>query len=119
LIGIGKIRRDRDLEYPQENNEEEPEVPWYDKPVDKNASKEQLIEQIEQIQLARKRVPNMLLFKQATALIYLVTNLILLYWAIGTPVVGYIAIYLAPISIVLMDYLLIIRDLKKKAIGEQ
>ena len=116
---IGKKRRDIDLDYKPENNEEETEVPWYDKPVDKKASKEQLIEQIEHIQLARKRVPNMLLFKQGTALLYLATNLILLYWSIGTPVVVYIAIYLAPISIVLMDYLLIIRDIKKKAIGEQ
>lgn len=107
------------MDYPPESNEEETEVPWYDKPVDKNASKERLIEQIKHIQIARKRVPKMLIFKQASALVYLVTNLILLYMSIGTPVMVYIGVYMMPISIVLMDYLLIIRDLKKKAIGEQ
>ena len=105
----------------QENNEKETqqEVSWWDRPADPNASKEQLLEQIEQIQLARKRVPKMLLFKQGTALIYLATNLGILYMSIGTLVMGYIGAYMMPISIVLMDYLLIIRDLKKKAIGEQ
>ena len=104
------------MPYPQDNKKEE--VPWWDKPADPEASKEKLLEQISQIQIARKRIPKLLLFKQASAIIYLTINLILIILSMGSLLVVYIAVYMIPISIVLVDYLLIIRDLKKKATGE-
>ena len=107
------------MDYNQENNQpEEQEVPWWDRKPDPEASKEKLIEQITHIQLARKKVPRLLLFKQATAIIYLTVNLILLYLSINSLIVVYIAVYMIPISIVLMDYLLIVRDIKNNATGE-
>jgi len=108
------------LDYHPENNPEDPEeeIPWWDRKPDPEASKEQLIEQITKIQVARKAVPRMLLFKQFTAIIYLAANLILLYLSISSILVVYIAVYMIPLCIVLMDYLLIVRDIKKKAIGE-
>ena len=109
----------QDSDYNQENNQpEEQEVLWWDKKPDPEASKEKLIEQITHIQLARKKVPRLLLFKQATSIIYLTVNLILLYLSINSVIVVYIAVYMIPISIVLMDYLLIVRDIKKRATGE-
>ena len=110
----------QDLDYNQENKpeEQEQEVPWWDRKPDPEATKEKLIEQITHIQLARKKVPRLLLFKQVTAIIYLTVNLILLYLSINSLIVVYIAVYMIPISIVLMDYLLIVRDIKKEAIGE-
>ena len=107
------------MDYNQENNQpEEQEIPWWDRKPDPEASKEKLIEQITHIQLARKKVPRLLLFKQATAIIYLTVNLILLYLSINSLIVVYIAVYMIPISIVLMDYHLIVRDIKKEATGE-
>ena len=118
MIENGKKRREQGLTYHQENKPEEKEVPWWDNKPDPEASKEKLIDQINRIQLARKKVPRLLLFKQATAIIYLTVNLILLYLSINSLIVVYIAVYMIPISIVLMDYLLIVRDIKKEAIGE-
>ena len=104
------------MDYPPENKKEE--VPWWDREPDPEASKEKLIEQISKIQVARKRVPRLLLFKQASAIIYLAINLILIILSMGSLLVIYIAVYMVPLSIILMDYLLIVRDLKKKATGE-
>ena len=104
------------MDYPPENKKKE--VPWWDKPADPEASKEKLLEQISQIQIARKRIPRLLIFKQASAVIYLALNLILIIFSMGSLLVIYIAVYMIPLSIVLMDYLLIIGDLKKKATGE-
>ena len=104
------------MDYPPENKKEE--VPWWDKPADPEASKEKLIEQIAKIQIARKKIPRLLLFKQASATIYLAINLILIILSMGSLLVVYIAVYMIPLAIILMDYLLIIRDLKKKATGE-
>ena len=105
------------MTYHQENKEEQ-EVPWWDREPDPEASKDKLIEQITKIQVARKRVPRLLLFKQTSAITYLAVNLILLYLSINSLLVVYIAVYMIPLSIVLMDYLLIIRDIKKKATGD-
>ena len=105
------------MDYPTENKKKK-EVPWWDREPNPEASKEKLLEQISQIQIARKRIPRLLLFKQASAVIYLAINLILIIFSMGSLLVVYIAVYMIPLSIVLIDYLLIIKDLKKKATGE-
>ena len=107
-----------DYHQPQQSEEEEEEIPFWKRPPSQDDSKEKLIEQIKQIQLAQKNTPRWPLFKKMGSVIYLILNLILLYWSIGTPIMGYAALYMIPLSIMLADYLLTIGRIERISKGE-
>jgi len=108
------------LDYPQQhqNEEEEEKLPFWMRPPSQDDSKEKLIEQIKQIQLAQKNTPRWPLFKKIGSVVYLGLNLILLYLSIGTPIMGYAALYMIPLCIMLADYLLTIGRIERISRGE-
>ena len=101
-----------------EETKSDKEIPWWDRKPDPEASKEQLLKQIEEIQVARKAVPRLLLFKQTASIIYLIINILFLYTSLNTQAEFYVAIYMVPLSIVLIDYILVVKTIKDRATGE-
>jgi len=125
------------LDYPknQKNEEEDwwdsqpqlaPESPqildedkWWEKDPDPEASRERLFEQIKTMQRAQQGIPKGLVLKQGAALIFIIINLWFLYANISNHAAGYIAAYMLPLSALLLDYFLVVAELKKIARGEK
>jgi len=125
------------LDYPknQKNEEEDwwdsqpqlaPESPqildedkWWEKDPDPKASREHLFEQIKTMQRAQQGIPKGLVLKQGAALIFIIINLWFLYANISNHAAGYIAAYMLPLSALLLDYFLVVAELKKIARGEK
>lgn len=125
------------MDYPknQKNEEEDwwdsqpqlaPESPqildedkWWEKDPDPEASRERLFEQIKTMQRAQQGIPKGLVLKQGAALIFIIINLWFLYANISNHAAGYIAAYMLPLSALLLDYFLVVAELKKIARGEK
>ena len=104
----------------------EKEDPWQG--YDPNApaeeeSPEQRVRALEQwvweMQQAQKAVPKILVLKQGAALAFILVNLWFLYTNMGSSVAGYIAAYMLPLSALLLDYFLVVAELKRIAAGKK
>ncbi len=93
--------------------------PWWEKTPDKEASREKLIEQIKAMQYAQRSLPRGLILKQFAALIFIIINAVFMYVNINSKSVGYIAAYMVPLIIVLIDYFNVVQRLKQIATGEK
>jgi len=102
---------------------EEPNDPeWWeqpDQPEEPKQSIEELLVRMERMKLAYQGIPRGLLFKQFVALFYVGINAVLMYVSIQSPYAIYVAIYSVFLIIVLLDYFLVIGQLKKIARGEE
>ena len=76
-------------------------------------------ERIDQMQQAQKAMPRALILKQFVALVYMVVNIVFMYVSMGSRSVGYIAVYMVPLIIVLIDYFMVVQQLKQIATGEK
>lgn len=91
---------------------------WEREEVEKpKLTTEELLSRLERLEVIQKNIPKGLLFKQFLALIYVVVNAIFLYANIRSRYIGYVAIYMIPITVILLDYFLAIGSLKKIAKG--
>ncbi|OGN91081.1 MAG: hypothetical protein A2Z70_00755 [Chloroflexi bacterium RBG_13_48_17] len=111
------------MDSPKNQKSEEPpqaeEIPWWEKTPNKEASREKLIEQIKAMQYAQRGIPRGLVLKQGAALVFILINAGFLYSNLTTPAAGYIAAYMLPLSALLIDYFLVVAELKKIARGEK
>jgi len=92
---------------------------WWEKDPDPEASRERLFEQIKTMQRAQQGIPKGLVLKQGAALVFIIINLWFLYANISNHAAGYIAAYMLPLSALLLDYFLVVAELKKIARGEK
>ena len=92
---------------------------WWEKEPDPEASRERLFEQIKTMQRAQQGIPKGLVLKQGAALVFIIVNIWFLYANISNHAAGYIAAYMLPLSALLLDYFLVVAELKKIARGEK
>ena len=92
---------------------------WWEKEPDTEASRERLFDQIKAMQHAQQGIPKGLVLKQIAALAFIIINIWFLYANMSSPAAGYIAGYMLPLSALLLDYFLVVAELKKIAIGEK
>jgi len=100
-----------------EEKQEPKEIPWWLRKPNLETPKEELIEQIKAMQQAHRGIPKWLVFKQVIALGFIVINVAFMYVSIGDRAGGYIAAYMVPLTLLLIDYFLVIRELKLIAAG--
>ena len=102
---------------------DELEEKWWEKPDEEEEEHkptvEELLEKIERLRLAQRNVPKGLLFKQFLALVYVTVNAIFMYVSIRSPSAGYIAAYMVPLTILMLDYFVKLGELKRIAMGEE
>ena len=98
----------------------EPEDDWWnkDKPEKPKPSEEELIEKIERMKVIERNLPKGLLFKQFAAIVYVIINAIFMYANIRSNYIGYVAVYMIPLTVMILDYILVVGSLKKIARGE-
>lgn len=99
------------------NNPEWWEEP--DQPENPQPTVDELLVRMERMKLAYQGIPRGLLFKQFVALVYVGINAVLMYVSIQSPYAIYVAIYSIFLIIVLLDYFLVVGQLKKIARGEE
>jgi len=92
---------------------------WWEQEPDTEASRERLFEQIKNMQQAQQGIPKGLVLKQGAALVFIIVNVWFLYANISNSAAGYIAAYMLPVSVLLLDYFLVVAELKKIARGEK
>jgi len=102
--------------------EEQKDPEWWEQPNQPEEPKqtvEGLLVKMERMKLAYQGIPRGLLFKQFFALTYVVINIVFMYVSLKLPSAPYVAIYMVPLIIVLLDYFLVVGQLKKIAKGEK
>lgn len=92
---------------------------WWEQEPDTEASRERLFEQIKNMQQAQQGIPKGLVLKQGAAIVFIIVNVWFLYANISNSAAGYIAAYMLPVSVLLLDYFLVVAELKKIARGEK
>ena len=100
---------------------EKTELDWWDRPDEPEQPKptvEELMTRMERMRQAQEGIPKGLLFKQFFALVYIVINVIFMYSNMNSSFMGYVAAYMVPLILLLIDYFLVIASLKKIARGE-
>jgi len=102
-------------------NEQE-EKDWWNRPAEPKKPKptiDELMNQIEKMRLAQEGIPKILIFMQFIALVLITINMVFIYTNLTHPMAFYIAIYMIPLTLILVHYLLVIRQLKLIARGEE
>jgi len=98
------------------------EEEWWAKPDQPEETKptvEELMLKLERMKQAQQGIPRGLVLKQGAALVFIIVNVWFLYANISSPAAGYIAAYMLPLSALLLDYFLVVAELKKIAKGEK
>jgi len=102
--------------------EEEKDIEWWeepDQPEESKPTREEILVKLERMKLAYQGIPRGLLFKQFFALVYVGVNVVLMYVSIQSRYAIYVAIYSVFLIIVLLDYFIVVGQLKKIARGEE
>jgi len=69
--------------------------------------------------LVQEVIPRWYYFKQFVAIVYFLINLGFMYVSLSSRAVGYIAVYMIPLTLILVDYFLVIAQLKQAIKGEK
>ena len=100
----------------QENDE------WWnrpDTPKKETPTEEELIVTIEKMKIAKEAIPSGLGFLQVVALIFIATNIVIMYLSLTKSYSLMVAIYAVPSTMILLHYILLIRQLKQILRGER
>jgi len=79
----------------------------------------ELLKSVEEIEVARKTLPRKVDLKRALLFIYVCLNLGFLYVSLNSKAVGYIALYIIPLTVILVDYSLMLGRLDRIVRGEE
>ena len=106
-----------------EETEEPEETPVDDESMflsDEELKKEnaELLKSIEEIEVARKTLPRKVDLKRVLLFIYVCLNLGFLYVSLNSEAIGYIALYMIPLTVILVDYSLLLGRLDRIVRGE-
>jgi len=77
-----------------------------------------LLKSVEEIEVARKTLPRKVDLKRILLFIYICLNLGFLYVSLNSKAVGYIALYIIPLTVILVDYSLMLGRLDRIVRGE-
>jgi len=78
-----------------------------------------LLKSVEEIEVARKTLPRKVDLKRILLFIYICLNLGFLYVSLNSKAVGYIALYIIPLTVILVDYSLMLGRLDRIVRGEE
>ena len=78
----------------------------------------ELLKSIEEIEIARKTLPRKVDLKRVLLFIYVCLNLGFLYVSLNSEAIGYIALYMIPLTVILVDYSLLLGRLDRIVRGE-
>ena len=106
------------IDEPDEDQEEPDEVPPEEESMflnDEELKKkhEELLKHVEEIEIARKTLPRKVDFKRILLFIYICLNLGFLYVSLNSKALGYIALYMIPLTVILVDYSLMLGRLDR------
>ena len=101
-----------------EKPEEQEEAPQEEESMflsDKELKKkhEELLKHVEEIEIARKTIPRKVDLKRILLFIYICLNLGFLYVSLNSQALGYIALYMIPLTVILVDYSLMLGRLDR------
>ena len=78
----------------------------------------ELLKSIEEIEIARKTLPRKVDLKRILIFLYTCLNLWLLYVNLNSKVAAYIALYMIPLTVLLVDYSMMLGRLDRAIRGE-
>ena len=78
----------------------------------------ELLKSIEGIEVARKTLPRKVDLKRVLLFIYVCLNLGFLYVSLNSQAIGYIALYMIPLTVILVDYSMLLGRLDRIVRGE-
>jgi len=101
----------REQEEPDETPPEEDPMFLSDEELKKKH--EELLKHVEEIEIARKTIPRKVDLKRILLFIYICLNLGFLYVSLNSQALGYIALYMIPLTVILVDYSLMLGRLDR------
>ena len=78
----------------------------------------ELLKSIEEIEIARKTLPRKVDLKRILIFLYTCLNLWLLYVNLNSKVAAYIALYMIPLTVLLIDYSMMLGRMNRTIRGE-
>jgi len=78
----------------------------------------ELLKSIEEIEVARKSLPRKVDLKRVLIFIYVCLNLGFLYVSLNSKAIGYIALYMIPLTVLLIDYSMMLGRMNRTIRGE-
>ena len=79
---------------------------------------EALLKHVEEIEVARKSLPRKVDLKRVLLFIYVCANLGFLYVSLNSKAIGYIALYMIPLTVLLIDYSMMLGRMNRTIRGE-